>query len=438
VKRFGFRTRLFLAFSLLIAGIAAFFSVYFPSRLSTSADAALKTRAIGLATVLANLVATSVEFDQQKDAETQLASVREDADLRYVLVLKNDNSVFARYRSKELHEGQEVIRQVDEVQTTLQDDMLHVHVPLRRGNSDVGTLAAGFSRKSVVAERSSTLRAALLVSAIVIVVGMLIAYTMTKPLVRVASELLSAAREQETSMAQGASAVAETRRTIEMLVASAQKIAESCSAVLGNAESTYNGMRHITDCINELNIHAEKVAEILAAIMQVADRTDLLALNAALEGTKAGDAGKGFTLVAGEMRRLAENVMESVNAIRALMKDVRTASQKAVQASHDGTNLSEETTNSAREIALVTQQQRTATEQVRISMDEMTQLLNHTMSNINQTTREAVALAGFTVGDSGMAPSRVMEQGEDVPLPPGIESAGAKGAGNGAAQAGPR
>jgi methyl-accepting chemotaxis protein len=344
-----------------------------------------------------------------------------------MLVLKADNSVFARYRSREHIEGQEMVRQTNEPITTLRDDLLHVHVPLRRGNSDVGTLAAGFTRKSVLAERASIQRAALLVSMIVIGFGMLISYSMTKPLVRVASELLTAAREQEASMAEGASAVSETRRTMEMLVGSAQKIAESCSAVLGNAESTYNGMRHITECINELNIHAEKVAEILAAIMQVADRTDLLALNAALEGTKAGEAGKGFTLVAAEMRRLAENVMESVNAIRRLMKDVRTASQKAVQASRDGTHLSEETTNSAREIALVTQQQRTATEQVRVSMDEMTQLLNHTMANINQTTREAVALAGFAVGDvAALRPN----QGK---LPEGEALAAAAMGGNGSA-----
>ena len=83
------------------------------------------------------------------------------------------------------------------------------------------------------------------------------------------------------------------------------------------------------------------------------------------------------------------------------MKDVRAASQKAVQASHDGTQLSEQTTLSAREIALVTQDQRRATEQVRTSMDEMTALLNHTMRSIKQMTREAGELAGLAIGDDG-------------------------------------
>ncbi len=295
-------------------------------------------------------------------------------------------------------EGSELLRQAKEFETELHGELLHIRAPLKTGNGQVGTLVAGFSRRSVFEERSQLQWAAFLTSVIVLIIGVGVSFFITRPLLRVASELLSAAREQEASMAQGSAEVEETRRTMDLLVASAQQIADRCSAVLANAESTLSGTRHITECINELNVHAEKVAELLATIMQVADRTDLLALNAALEGTKAGEAGKGFALVAAEMRRLAENVMESVSGIRKLMKDVRATSQKAVQASHDGTQLSEETTRSAREIALVTQQQRKATEQVRTSMDEMTVLLNHTMLNIKQTTREAAALAGLATG----------------------------------------
>lgn len=399
MRRLGFRIQLFAAFSLLIASIALFFALYFPVRGATAADVALRMRAVSVSNVLANLVAAPVEFDQGKDAEAQLASVRNDADLVYILVLKTDGTIFARYHAKGAPEGIESPRPAKEQETDLRGEYLHVRVPLRSVGSQIGTLVAGFSRRSVFEERAQLQWTAVLVSLIVLVIGVAVSFVITRPLLRVASELLAAAREQEASMAQGAAEVEETRRTMDMLVNSAQQIADRCSAVLTNAESTLSGTRHITECINELNVHAEKVAELLATIMQVADRTDLLALNAALEGTKAGEAGKGFTLVAAEMRRLAENVMESVSGIRKLMKDVRSTSQKAVQASHDGTELSEETTRSAREIALVTQQQRKATEQVRTSMDEMTDLLNHTMRNIRQTTREAAALAGLAAGD---------------------------------------
>ena len=425
MKRLGFRIQLFVAFSLLIAGVALFFALYFPARGATAADTALRMRAVAVCNVLANLVAAPVEFDQNKDAEAQLGSVRNDADLVYILVLKADGAIFARYHARGAPEGIELPRTAKEPETELRGEYLHVRVPLRSSGALIGTLVAGFSRHSVFEERAQLQWTAVLVSLVVLVVGVLLSFVITRPLLRVASELLSAAREQEASMAQGAAEVEETRRTMDLLVNSAQQIADRCSAVLANAESTLSGTRHITECISELNVHAEKVAELLASIMQVADRTDLLALNAALEGTKAGEAGKGFTLVAAEMRRLAENVMDSVSGIRKLMKDVRSTSQKAVQASHDGTQLSEETTRSAREIALVTQQQRKATEQVRASMDEMTDLLNHTMRNIRQTTREAAALAGLAAGERlpAVSPPAVSRAPVRAPTPASISLA---------------
>jgi methyl-accepting chemotaxis protein len=85
--------------------------------------------------------------------------------------------------------------------------------------------------------------------------------------------------------------------------------------------------------------------------------------------------------------------MESVAVIRKLMNDVRTASQSAVQAGHEGIALSEQTTRSAGDIALVTQKQRQATEEVGRSMDEMAGAVANTMANTRQTVRTAAELA---------------------------------------------
>jgi methyl-accepting chemotaxis protein len=231
-------------------------------------------------------------------------------------------------------------------------------------------------------------------------------------LTRLSQDLAGLARSQESASTQQVAAIDETRGTMEVMLASAQQIAESSSAVLGNAERTVTGNRDVAHRIQELNTHAERVAEILAAISQVADRTDLLALNAALEGTKAGEAGRGFTLVAAEMRRLAESVMESVAGIRRLMNDMRNASHSAVQAGQEGIALSEETTRSARDIALVTQQQRKATEQVGRSMDDMASTVSEAMSSTRQTASTAQDLvhAAFRldrmVGSSSLSQSQ--------------------------------
>src|SRR5215831_14493430 len=176
MKRLGFRTRLFVVFSLLISIVAAFFAIYFPVKGARAADAALRTRAVGLTSMLANLLAVTVEFDQPKDAENQIASVREDADLRYVVVLKGDGTVFARYRAKEILDQKELVHTTTEIVVDVHDDMLHVYAPMRTGNTQVGTVSIGFSRSSVLAERGSSQRPALLVSLIVIVIGIAAAY----------------------------------------------------------------------------------------------------------------------------------------------------------------------------------------------------------------------------------------------------------------------
>ena len=423
------RAKLILAFTLVMAFVAVCFAGYFLVQQERMASTALVTRATGISGVLARLVAPALELDDRHEVGSSLAAVRDHADLRYVVVLKATGEVYQHQGvgtlgpAEELHDNS---RQERVVQT--RGGLLHVLVPLSSNGSYLGTLVAGFSRQSIDdALRASQL--ALLGGAFVILllgvgVAWLLSGNIARPIRAVAKQLrqlsqdlVDSARSQESAGVQQASSIEETRRTMEMVLSSAQQIAENSSAVLGNAERTVTGNRDVAMRIKELNSHAEKAAEILVAIMQVADRTDLLALNAALEGTKAGEAGRGFTLVAAEMRRLAESVMESVAGIRRLMNDMRAAAQVAVQAGQEGVALSEETTRSARDIALVTQQQRRATEQVGQSMDDMAATVTDAMARTRQSVANAAELAaaalqlGTLVGSGrGAPPARVVDE----------------------------
>ncbi|MFW6058487.1 MAG: methyl-accepting chemotaxis protein, partial [Persicimonas sp.] len=137
-----------------------------------------------------------------------------------------------------------------------------------------------------------------------------------------AEQILAVLREQEFAANHQASSVEETQRTMETLLASAKKIAENAQGVFKSAEQTQDNNRTIATRITELKSHTERIAEILEVIKSIADRSDLLALNASLEGMRAGEAGKGFTLVAAEMRRLAENIKDSVGNIKELVGDI--------------------------------------------------------------------------------------------------------------------
>jgi len=397
----GLRAKLVLIYTGLLLAFTLVFAWYLVARQGTIASQALETRAVGLTGILAKLIAPAVDLDLDKSqAENSLAAINGHKDLIYIVVLKADGSLYLRHSEGRLPVGGELLETSNISRVEQRGELLHVLEPIRSNGKDIGTLAAGFSRQSINQEIQTSTRTVVIFSAIILCIGFLVSWvvsgTLARPMLELATQLThlsqdlaGLAHSQETASTQQVSAIDETRGTMEVMLASAQQIADSSSAVLGNAERTVNGNRDVAHRIKELNNHAERVAEILAVIMQVADRTDLLALNAALEGTKAGEAGRGFTLVAAEMRRLAESVMESVAGIRRLMNDMRSASQSAVQAGQEGIALSEETTRSARDIALVTQQQRKATEQVGRSMDDMAATVSEAMASTRQTASTA-------------------------------------------------
>lgn len=410
----GLRAKLTFAIAFLIVAFAGFFALYFPTQQEEAAATALRSRAKSISAALSTGVAKLVATDQGQ-VQTLLEDFAESpavdrSDIASIVIVRPNGSPFARYPAHDDGKGYgpapatgltpDSPFRIDET-----DDMVIASVAIfpDREDSAFGILTTTLSQDSVRTARASGRASALVVAALILVIGVIVAWLVgggiatpilhaARQLDAVSSTLVAAARDQEASSAEEAAAVAQTRRSMETLLDSAQQIADRSSEVLGNAERSTNGSRQIADRIGNLNELSEKVADILAVIMQVADKADLLALNASLEGTRAGDAGKGFTLVAAEMRRLAENVMESVAGIRELMKDMREASQAAVTASEEGTKSSTATTHSAREIALLTQEQRQATEQVMASMDEMGEILNHTLDGIQRTTASASQL----------------------------------------------
>jgi methyl-accepting chemotaxis protein len=172
----------------------------------------------------------------------------------------------------------------------------------------------------------------------------------------------------------------------------------------------------VGSAMQKLSRSLERIGSVVDVIDEIADRSDLLALNAALEGAKAGEAGRGFSIVAAEMRRLAENVMESTKEIKTLISDIRQAStlantsaERNVTMAAEGEKLGssaidsvsgilsgvQETSDAARVIHLATQQQRTATEQVVQSMAEIEEITRQAQGGSRQATSAAAELTGL-------------------------------------------
>ncbi len=215
----------------------------------------------------------------------------------------------------------------------------------------------------------------------------------TSELASVAGQMFGTAREQEVMATEQASATEEIGRTMESLLSSSEKIAQSSQGVLASAQETQSTNEVISAHIQELVSLGNQIGDVLGTIKDIANRADLLALNAALEGTKAGEVGQGFSLVAGEMRRLAESTIGSVGDIKVLVENIGRASQSSVLAMEQGMKLSMDTTDAAQRITLITQQQRSGTEQVMRSIEEITTLLQHGLSGVKQLTSAAEQLS---------------------------------------------
>jgi methyl-accepting chemotaxis protein len=191
-------------------------------------------------------------------------------------------------------------------------------------------------------------------------------------------EFFANAQQQERGATEQSSSIAETQRTMESLLGSGVQINKSAQNVLQNAERAQQNSQVVAERIAALSHQSKRIGEILDVIKDIANKSDLLALNAALEGTKAGEAGRGFSLVATQMQRLAESVMGSVRDIKELTAAITEATQSAVFATEESTKISDDTTRSARQIALTIQQQQTATEEVTKAMDDVTRIAKQT------------------------------------------------------------
>jgi len=143
---------------------------------------------------------------------------------------------------------------------------------------------------------------------------------------------IAAADDSESLALTTGKAVEEGMKAIE-IAASGEKSVQEAEEVIRNVTDT---VRQIADSINELDDSSGKIGVITNTITEIASKTNLLALNAAIEAARAGQQGKGFTVLADEIRKLSEGSNKAAHEIKSLISEIQGRILFAVDRIGDG------------------------------------------------------------------------------------------------------
>ena len=249
-----------------------------------------------------------------------------------------------------------------------------------------------------------------------------------------ASEIMASTSLVASGIAETATAVNQTTTTVEEVKQTAQVSSQKAKQVSDSAQKvvqvSQSGKRAVSDTIEGMNRIREQmeaiaestirlseqgqaIGEIIATVNDLAERSNLLAVNAAIEAAKAGEHGRGFVVVAQEIRSLAEQSKQATAQVRTILSDIQQATNAAVMATEQGSKaveagvrqsdeaiqtirmLSEsiaESAQAATQIAASSHQQLIGMDQVALAMENIKQASTQNVASTKQTEATAQGL----------------------------------------------
>ena len=239
------------------------------------------------------------------------------------------------------------------------------------------------------------------------------------------------AREQDATSLEVARTIETMAEAMHSMVGRAMQAVENAKNSQHEADKGARVVRDTIDCIHKvdeqiviisqgmstLGTHAVAIGRILDLIRDIADQTNLLALNAAIEAARAGEAGRGFAVVADEVRKLAEKTMQATGEVTQAVKAIENGVQGNTEATSKAVKLSEQSTAFANQsdeslahildmvsqvaqdtdaITLATKEQASTSEHVLTVVERITEQAHSTTRNMTDSTDLVASLSSLS------------------------------------------
>ncbi len=239
------------------------------------------------------------------------------------------------------------------------------------------------------------------------------------------SQTVSSSAEQSSQSANGvAAATEESAQNVQTVASAAEELSSSIHEVSGQvgeaariADDASGKAEQTSETVGSLKTSAEKIGAIVTLISEIAEQTNLLALNATIEAARAGEAGKGFAVVASEVKNLASQTAKATDEIGqqiGAMQGIAVEAAQAMEAIRT-TNASMQQISAA--IAAAVEQQSAATQEIARNAQQAaagTQETSRNIGEISNAARSNLDMAQQLLGLSGELSSLSGDMGAQV------------------------
>jgi methyl-accepting chemotaxis protein len=209
----------------------------------------------------------------------------------------------------------------------------------------------------------------------------------------------AASEEASTNVQSVASATEEMASSVNEIGRQVQESARMATEAVGQARAT-------NDRVSELSKAASRIGDVVELINTIAEQTNLLALNATIEAARAGEAGRGFAVVASEVKALAEQTSKATGEIGQQISGIQAATQDSVSAIKEISSTIERLSEISSTIAAAVEEQGAATQEISRNVQQAAQGTQQVSSNITDVQRGA--------SETGSASSQVLSAAQSL------------------------